>query len=118
GGGWSRRRSRASGNHWGNWFSGSNRLSGNDNRGLSMIDRRKLLTVLRRLLPLLDLRIHRRNTLLTNCGDFRRQRATSNTSWSVVAHTRVVIDGDIVDCSRDSAVVHLNIGDGHIVDRP
>jgi regulator of extracellular matrix RemA (YlzA/DUF370 family) len=57
--------------------------------------------------------------LLTNCGDFRRQRATSNTAGSVVAHTRVVIDGDIVnDCSRDGAVVHLNIGDGHIVDGP
>ena len=84
-----------------------------------MVGRRKLLAILRRLLPLLDLRVHRRNTLLANCDDFHRQRATSDSAWSVEAHARVVIDGYIVDHrSGDRAVVHLNVCDRHIVDGP
>jgi hypothetical protein len=57
--------------------------------------------------------------LFANCGDFHRQRAASDSTWSVEAHTRVVVDSDIVDdCSRDGAVIDLNVGDSHIVDRP
>ena len=57
--------------------------------------------------------------MLANCGDFHRQRAASDSTWSVEAHTRAVIDSDIIDHRRrDGAVVHLDIGDGHIVDGP
>src|SRR5664280_1426705 len=58
---------------------------------------------------LLQLRGHRRNALRTHCGGLGRQRLASDASRPVVtgAVHRGVVDG---------AVIHVNVGDIHIVD--
>ena len=84
-----------------------------------MIHRSKLLLVLRRHLPCLQLRGHRRNTLLVHRRHFRRQRLARDSSRTVITgpviddvHRRIVHDHRV----RDRAVVHGNIGDVHVVD--
>ncbi len=74
-----------------------------------MIDGGKLLAVLCCRLLVLQLGGHRRNALMTQCGGFRRQRSASDASGPVVAgavHRGVV----------DASVIHVNVGDVHIVD--
>ena len=75
-----------------------------------VIDRGKLLAVLCCRLLVLHLRGHRRNALLTQCGPFRRQWLASDASRAVVAGT---VHRGIVD----AAVIHVNVGDVHTVDR-
>ena len=78
------------------------------------------MAILGRLLPMLQLRIHRWNALLTDRRHFRRQRAASNPSRTVVTGAIVRdVDRGVVDDDRirDRAVIHLNIGDVHVVDR-
>ena len=85
-----------------------------------MIDRSKLLVVLGSRTLLLHLRGHRRNALFTRRGDFRWQRPASDASGAVVTDPvdRCVVDGDVVDnCIRHRAVVHVNVGDGHVIYR-
>jgi hypothetical protein len=83
-----------------------------------VIDGSKLLVVLGSRTLLLHLRGHRRNALLARCGDFRRKRSPRDASRAVVADAvdRCVVDRDVVDnCIRYRAVVHVNVGDGHVV---
>src|SRR5271157_1503602 len=75
-----------------------------------MIDRGKLLAVLCCRLLVLHLRGHRRNALLTQCGIFRRQRLASDASRPVVA-------GAAHRAVSDAAVIHVNVGYVHVVDR-
>ena len=74
-----------------------------------MIDGGKLLAVLCCRLLVLQLRGHGRNALLTQCGVFRRQWLASDASRPVVAGT---VHRGVVD----AAVIHVNVGDVHIVD--
>jgi hypothetical protein len=62
----------------------------------------KLLAVLSRLLLLLQLRGHRRNTPFTHCGGLRRERPASDASRAVVAGAvnRRIVDCDVVDDDR------------------
>ena len=73
-----------------------------------MVDRGKLLAVLRRLLPLLHLRIHRWNPLFTGRGILHRQRPASDASRPVVtgADGRI-INGDVVDSL--AMIVHRSV---------
>jgi hypothetical protein len=81
----------------------------------------KLLRVLYRLLLYLYLRGHRRDAPLTNGGDFRWRRPTSDAARPVIADTinRRVVDGDVVDHDRVRyrAVIDLHIGDRDVVHR-
>ncbi len=86
-----------------------------------VIDSGKLLTILCCRLLMLHLRGHRRNALLTPCGNFCGHRLASNASRAVVAGTinRSVVDGDVVDHRvGHGAVVHVNVPDVHIVHGP
>ena len=74
-----------------------------------VIDRGKLLTVLCCRPLVLQLCGHRRNAPLTQCGPFRRQWLASDASRPVVAGT---VHRGVVD----AAVIHVNVGDVHIVD--
>jgi len=118
---WSRARSRTSRNHWSDRFACRDGLRCCNYGWTPVIDGGKLLAVLCCRPLLLHLSGHRRNTLLTRCGDFRRQRPTSDASRPVVADTIncSVVDGDVVDHRVGyGAVIHVNIPDVHIVDGP
>src|SRR5450759_167583 len=74
-----------------------------------VIDGGKLLAVLCCRSLVLQLRGHRRNALPTQCGGFRRHSLASDASRPVVAGA---VHGGVVD----GAVIHVDIGDVHIVD--
>src|SRR5580704_2489000 len=116
----SRDRSGVSRNHRSDRFALRDGLGRCKNGRAPMIDGGKLLAVLCCFLPMLQLRGHRRNPLLTSCGDFRRQRPPRDTAWPVVtgAINRGVVDGGVVDDDGigHRAVINLNVGDVHIVD--
>ena len=74
-----------------------------------MIDRSKLLAVLCCRPLVLHLRGHRRNALLTICSALRRHCVASDAS-------RAVVTGAVHRGVIDAAVIHINVGDIHIVD--
>ncbi len=115
----SRGRSRPSRNHRSDRFACRDGLRRCNNGRTPVIDRVKLLAVLCCRLLVLHLRVHGRNALLTQCGGFRRQGLASYASRPVVAGAvyRGVVDGGVVDDRiRYRTVVHVNVGDVHIVD--
>jgi len=79
----------------------------------------ELLRILHRLLLYLHLRGHRRDAPLTNGGDLRWRRLSSDAAWPVVADAihRGVVYGDVVDDDRvgHRAVIDLYIGNGNVV---
>ncbi len=98
----------ASRNRWSDRFALRNGLGRGINSRTPVINGGKLLAVLCCRLLVLQLRSHRRNALLTHSGHFRRQRPASDAPRSVVAGA--------VNCGVvDRAVVHVNVGDVHIV---
>jgi len=76
---------RASRNYRRDWFAFGNRLRRCKKGWTAFIDRGKLLAVLCRRLPRLQLRVHWGNTLLARCCNFRRQRLARDASRPVVA---------------------------------
>jgi len=84
-----------------------------------VIHRSKLLTVLCRLLSLLYLRRHWGNALLACGSEFRRHRLPRDASRPRVtgAAGRIVYGGVVDDRVRYRSLVHVNVGDGHIVHR-
>lgn len=118
-GGRSRSRSSTSRNYRSDRFALRDWLGRHNNGRTSVIDGSKLLTVLCGLLPLLYLRCHRGNALLACCSEFRRQRTARDASRPSVAGAAcsVVNRGVVDDRIRYRAVVYVNVGDGHVVDR-
>lgn len=75
--------------------------------------------VLSGLLALLQLRGHRRYTLLAPCNDLDRQGLAIDASWSVIAGAvgSGGVYGRVVnDCICHRAVIDVNVGDGNVVD--
>ncbi len=99
----------ASRNHWSDGSACRDGLRRCKFSRTPLIDGGKLLAVLCGRPLILQLRGHGRNALLTQGGGFGRQRLTSDASRPVVAGAvnRGVVDG---------AVIHVNVGDVHIVD--
>ena len=84
-------------------------LRGRKNGRTPMINGGKLLPVLCCRPLILQLRGHGRNALPTQCGGFGRQSLAGDASRPVVAGA---VRGGVVD----GAVIHVDIGDVHIVD--
>src|SRR6202162_1970523 len=111
-------RRRPSRNYCSDRFTLRDWLGRHNNGRTPVIDGSKLLTVLCGLLPLLYLRCHRGNALLACCSEFRRQRTARDASRPSVAGASSVVNRGVVDDRiRHRAVVYLNVGDDHIVDR-
>ena len=120
-GGRTRLRRRTSRNHRRDRFACRDGLRCCNYGWTPVIDGGKLLAVLCCRLLVLHLRGHWRNALLTGCSHLRRNRLASDASWAVVADAvnRSVVDGDVVDHRVGyGAVIHVNVGDVHIVDGP
>ena len=102
-------RSGASRNYGSNRPADCNGLRLRKNGRASVIDRSKLLMVLRSRLLMLHLRRHGRNALSPQGGAFGRHRPASDAARSVVAGT---IDVGVVD----GPVIDANVGDVYVVD--
>ena len=100
-------------------FALRDRLGRNNHGRTPVIDGSKLLPVLCGLLAMLYLRCHRRDSLFACCCEFRRQRTARHASRaSVAGAASSVVNRSVVDDRiRYRAVVYVNVGDGHIVDR-
>jgi hypothetical protein len=95
-----------------------NWLGCNSNSRLPVIDGSELLAILSRLLPLLHLRGHGRNTLFACGGEFGGGRLASDAAGSVVAGAGSgVVDGPIVnDRVGYGAVVGLDVIRADVID--
>lgn len=113
------RRRRTSRNYRSDRFALRDRLGRNNHGRTPVIDGSKLLPILCGFLAMLYLRCHRRDTLFACCCEFHRQRTARNASrTSVAGAASSVVNRSVVDDRiRYRAVVYVNIGEGHIVDR-